>query len=163
MHLLMKYLTENEYEGTVRINNQDIRTIDSDSVYQKIGYIQRNEFLIDGSVKDNIVLYRENISNGELSQVCQDLKLNSELVQKEIGTSDSGEVSFGEKQRIDIARFMVHNYDVLVFDEPTSNLDAETANEIFNMIFSIQDKIVIVITHDRSKEVLGRFDAVLQL
>ena len=78
-------------------------------------------------------------------------------------TSDSGEVSFGEKQRIDIARFMVHNYDVLVFDEPTSNLDAETANEIFNMIFSIQDKIVIVITHDRSKEVLGRFDAVLQL
>ncbi len=163
MHLLMKYLTENEYEGTVRINNQDIRTIDSDSVYQKIGYIQRNEFLIDGSVKDNIVLYRENISSGELSQVCQDLKLNSELVQKEIGTSDSGEVSFGEKQRIDIARFMVHNYDVLVFDEPTSNLDAETANEIFNMIFSIQDKIVIVITHDRSKEVLGRFDAVLQL
>ena len=67
----MKYLTENEYEGTVRINNQDIRTIDSDSVYQKIGYIQRNEFLIDGSVKDNIVLYRENISSGELSQYNQ--------------------------------------------------------------------------------------------
>lgn len=77
--------------------------------------------------------------------------------------SNSGEVSFGEKQRIDIARFMVHNYDVLVFDEPTSNLDANTAGEIFNMIFNIEDKIVIVITHDKDREILDRFDVVIQL
>ena len=57
-------------------------------------------------------------------------------------------------KRIDIARFMIHDYDVLIFDEPTSNLDADTANEIFNMIFGIRDKIVIVITHDRSQDVL---------
>lgn len=163
IHLLMKYLTENAYEGSIMINQQDIRTLDSDSIYQKIGYIQRNEFLIDGSVRDNIVLYRDKISDKKINQICQDLKLDSALVQKEIDASDSGEVSFGEKQRIDIARFMVQNYDVLVFDEPTSNLDAETANEIFHMIFGIQDKIVIVITHDTSKEVLERFDAVLQL
>jgi ABC-type multidrug transport system, ATPase and permease components len=163
IHLLMKYLTESEYEGTVRINSQDIRILDSDSIYQKIGYIQRNEFLIDGSVRDNIVLYRRDVSDEKVNQICQDLKLDSELVQKEIDVSDSCEVSFGEKQRIDIARFMVFDYDVLVFDEPTSNLDTATANEIFNMIFGIKDKIVIVITHDRSKEVLDHFDAVLQL
>jgi len=145
------------------INQQDIRTLDSDSIYQKIGYIQRNEFLIDGSVKDNIILYRDGVSDGEVNQICRDLKFDSAFVQKEIDASDSGEVSFGEKQRIDIARFMVHDYDVLVFDEPTSNLDADTANEIFHMIFGIRDKIVIVITHDTSKEVLDRFDVVLQL
>ncbi|MCI8316834.1 MAG: ABC transporter ATP-binding protein [Lachnospiraceae bacterium] len=163
MHLLMKYLTDSEYEGSVMINQQDIRTLDSDSIYQKIGYIQRNEFLIDGSVKDNIILYRDGVSDGEVNQICRDLKFDSAFVQKEIDASDSGEVSFGEKQRIDIARFMVHDYDVLVFDEPTSNLDADTANEIFHMIFGIRDKIVIVITHDTSKEVLDRFDVVLQL
>lgn len=163
MHLLMKYMTGNEYEGKVLINKQDIRSLDSDSIYDKIGYIQRNEFLIDGSVRDNIVLYRKDVPDTDVEQVCQNLKLDSELVRKEIDAADAGEVSFGEKQRIDIARFMIHDYDVLVFDEPTSNLDADTAGEIFNMIFGIRDKIVIVITHDRSREVLDRFDAVLQL
>lgn len=163
VRLLMKYLTENEYEGDVTINRQNIRAIDSDSIYDKIGYIQRNEFLIDGSVRDNIVLYREEVPSTNVDRICQNLKLDSDLVSKEIDVSDSGEVSFGEKQRIDIARFLLHNYDVLVFDEPTSNLDADTANEIFNMIFGIRDKIVIVITHDRSKEVLDRFDTVLEL
>lgn len=163
VRLLMKYLTENEYEGDVTINRQNIKAIDSDSIYDKIGYIQRNEFLIDGSVRDNIVLYREEVPSTNVDRICQDLKLDSDLVSKEIDVSDSGEVSFGEKQRIDIARFLLHDYDVLVFDEPTSNLDADTANEIFNMIFGIRDKIVIVITHDRSKEVLDRFDTVLQL
>ena len=163
MHLLMKYMTGNEYEGKVLINRQDIRSLDSDSIYDKIGYIQRNEFLIDGSVRDNIVLYRKDVPDTDVEQVCQNLKLDSELVRKEIDAADAGEVSFGEKQRIDIARFMLHDYDVLVFDEPTSNLDADTAGEIFNMIFGIRDKIVIVITHDRSRAVLDRFDAVLQL
>ncbi len=163
MRLLMKYLTQSEYEGNVLINRQDIRSLDSDSIYDRIGYIQRNEFLIDGSVRDNIVLYRNDIAGAKIEQICRALKLDSELVRKKIDAADSGEVSFGEKQRIDIARFMVHDYDVLVFDEPTSNLDADTANEIFNMIFGIRDKIVIVITHDRSRDVLDRFDTVLQL
>lgn len=163
MRLLMKYLTENEYDGDVMINRQDIKVIDSDSIYNKIGYIQRNEFLIDGSVRDNILLYRDESADIRVDQICQNLKLDNELVRKEIDVSDSGEVSFGEKQRIDIARFMLHDYDVLVFDEPTSNLDADTANEIFNMIFGIKDKIVIVITHDNSRNVLDRFDTVLQL
>ena len=163
MRLLMKYLTESEYDGNVLVNGQDIRSLDSDSICDKIGYVQRNEFLIDGSVRDNIILYRDYITDTDVERICRNLKLDSELVGKEIDAADSGEVSFGEKQRIDIARFMLHDYDVLVFDEPTSNLDAETADEIFNMIFGIRDKIVIVITHDRSREVLDRFDAVLQL
>ncbi|MDE7204722.1 MAG: ATP-binding cassette domain-containing protein [Lachnospiraceae bacterium] len=163
MRLLMKYLMESEYTGEVAINGQDIKALDSDSIYAKIGYIQRNEFLIDGSVRDNIVLYRDNITDADVDQVCRNLKLDSDLVSKEIDISDSGEVSFGEKQRIDIARFMLHDYDVLIFDEPTSNLDTDTANQIFHMIFGIRDKIVIVITHDRSREVLDRFDTVLQI
>lgn len=163
MRLLMKYLTADEYEGSVMVNRQDIESLDSDSIYDRIGYIQRNEFLIDGSVRDNITFYRDDVSDTRIAQICRELKLDSELVRKKIDAADSGEVSFGEKQRIDIARFMVHDYDVLIFDEPTSNLDTDTANEIFNMIFAIRDKIVIVITHDKTREVLDRFDAVVQL
>lgn len=163
MRLVMKYITGQEYEGTVLINGQDVTEISSDCVYDKIGYVQRNEFLIDGTVRDNILLYRDENSEDETSLVCRNLRLDDALVGKQVDMSNSGEVSFGEKQRIDIARFMVHNYDVLVFDEPTSNLDADTAGEIFNMIFNIEDKIVIVITHDKDREILDRFDVVIQL
>lgn len=161
--LMLKYFTTQEYEGSILLDGQDIMTLNTSSIYDRIGYIQKNEFLIDGTVRDNILLYREDISIKEMDDVCQGLKLDEELVHKTIDQSNTSEISFGEKQRIDIARFMVHNYDVLVFDEPTSNLDVETANEIFDMIFHIKDKIVIVITHNCSPQLLERFDMVIQL
>lgn len=52
---------------------------------------------------------------------------------------------------------------MLIFDEPTSNLDPDTAQEIYNIIFAVRDKIVVVITHDTSKEYLNRFDEVIKL
>ena len=85
------------------------------------------------------------------------------LVNKEISSANTQEVSFGEKQRIDIARFLMQDYDVLVFDEPTSNLDEKTSNEIFNAIMNIKDKIVVVITHDVREDVLNRFDVLVQI
>lgn len=58
---------------------------------------------------------------------------------------------------------MIGDYDMLIFDEPTSNLDPDTSEAIYNMIFAIKDKIVIVITHDTSEEYLNRFDEVIKL
>lgn len=72
-------------------------------------------------------------------------------------------MSTGEKQRIDIARFLVKDYDVMIFDEPTSNLDKETSEIIFDLIFEIKDKIVIVITHVNDESTLNRFDQVIRL
>lgn len=161
--LLMKYFTSQEYEGSILLDGQDIMTLGARSIYNRIGYIQKNEFLIDGTVRDNILLYREDISDKEMEDVCQGLKLDKEFLHKSIDRSNTSEISYGEKQRMDIARFMLHDYDVLVFDEPTSNLDAETANEIYNMIFHIKDKMVIVITHDHAPQLLDRFDMVIRL
>ncbi len=161
--LIMKYLRENEYAGNVYINGVDVQKISSESLYQKIAYVQRNEFLVNGSVRDNILLFRTDVCDERLEKVCDDLKLDQSLRNKMIDASDIGDVSFGEKQRIDIARFMVGDYDTFIFDEPTSNLDSETAREINNMILGIKDKIVIVITHDRTKEYLDRFDEVIEL
>lgn len=161
--LLMKYVKDDAYFGNVYINGQDIRTICSESIYQKIAFIQRNEFLVDGNVKDNILLYRTDAYEERLNGVCDALKLDETLKKKQIDISNKSEVSFGEKQRIDTARFMIGDYDMLIFDEPTSNLDPDTSEAIYNMIFAIKDKIVIVITHDTSEEYLNRFDEVIKL
>ena len=162
MKLMMRYIPESDYRGNITVNGQDIRNLTSHSLYGKIGYVQKNEFLIDGTVQDNIFLYRDIVSE-DVEKVCESLNLNSMLVNKAICAAGNTEVSFGEKQRIDIARFLVKDYDVLVFDEPTSNLDEKTSNEIFNTIMNIKDKIVVVITHDVREDVLNRFDELVRI
>lgn len=163
LKLMMKYFSTKDYEGNILINGQNISNISSSSLYDKIGYVQRNEFMIDGTVKDNILLYRKENNTNNVNEICDKLNINNALAEKNIAMANSAEVSFGEKQRIDIARFLVHDYDVIAFDEPTSNLDEKTSNEIFNTILGIQNKIVIVITHNIREDLLNRFDAVIQM
>ena len=161
--LLMKYISEQDYSGKVKVNGYEIQDISSKSLYDKIGYIQKNEFMIDGTIKENILLYRTAVSENQVEEICKNLNLDKKLINKEISSSINKEVSFGEKQRIDLARFLVKDYDVLIFDEPTSNLDEKTSNDIFNTIMNIKDKIVVVITHEARKEVLNRFDELIQI
>lgn len=95
--LIMKYIKDDAYLGQVLINGQDIKKISSESIYQKIAFIQRNEFLVDGDVKDNILLYRPDVDENRLNWVCDALKLNGTFQKKQIDTSNISEVSYGEK------------------------------------------------------------------
>lgn len=153
--LLMGYYSKEMYNGDVYVNNKNIRDVVVDNIYEKVAYIQRNDFFIQGTVRDNIAMNRKIESGLELFK---NLNLNNELLDKNIESSAMINVSTGEKQRIDIARFLVKDYDVLIFDEPTSNLDVETSKLIFDFIFSLKNKIIIVITHIIDDELLNRFD-----
>lgn len=158
--LIMKYYGSDQYKGEIQLNKQDVNTILTDDLYKKVAYIQRNDFYIDGSVRDNIELYRKLEANNSLYGK---LKFKDSFLDKSIEEGSRNQVSTGEKQRIDIARFLVENYDVMIFDEPTSNLDKETSEIIFDLIFEIKDKIVIVITHVNDESTLKRFDQVIRL
>lgn len=158
--LIMKYYPSSSYSGEVLINETNINKIDTESLFNKIAYIQRNDFYVDGTIKDNIELYRNlNIQQNLYNQ----LKFTEEFLNKNIEDGSRNLVSTGEKQRIDILRFLVKDYDVLIFDEPTSNLDRETSKIIFDLIFKISNKIVIVITHTSNEETLNKFDEVIRL
>lgn len=152
--LIMKYFDKDTYTGNVYINNENINNIDSGSLYSKIAFIQKNDFLLDENIKNNIFLGRE---NKDISEIIDILNL------KDIINKDSNNISMGEKQRIDIARFLINDYDVLIFDEPTSNLDEKTAERIEEYILNLKNKIIIVITHKNNKEFLDKFDEVINL
>lgn len=158
--LIMKYYVRDKYSGDIFINNENIDSFKTSDLYSKIAYIQRNDFYVNGSIKNNIDLFRQIEIKDEL---IENLKLTNKFLDKQIEEGSRNQVSSGEKQRIDIARFLVQDYDVLIFDEPTSNLDFETSKMIFDLIFKIQNKIVIVITHTDDKEILGRFDEIIKL
>lgn len=163
--MFLKYFSQRDFAGKVRINGQNIAEMDADSIYQRIGFIQKNDFFVDGTVEDNIILYRENekLHGKDFVNICQDLKFSPSFLKKTIELSNRQQISTGEKQRMDIARFWLNDYDVLVFDEPTSNLDPKMSEAVYDLILGIQNKLVIVITHDREETLLKRFDEVLSI
>lgn len=160
MKLVMKYYQRDAYQGQVLVNGQAVETLASDALYQRIAYIQRNDFYLAGTVEENIALGRDLPDEQALYQK---LKFTEAFLQKPIEAGSRNQVSTGEKQRIDMARFLVKDYEVLIFDEPTSNLDPETSRIVFDLILGIENKMVIVITHVNEVTILDRFDEVIRL
>ena len=72
-------------------------------------------------------------------------------------------LSGGEKQRISIARALIRNSKVLLVDEATASLDAETSNRVLNSILDIAGMTRIVVTHDLEESSLKKFDKIITL
>lgn len=154
--LILKYYKNEMYSGNVLINGNKIENIKDNSIYKKIGFIEKNNFLINENIKNNILLGRNDDNKIEkISEILAIKNLNKEIIDNNL--------SEGEKQRIDIARFLISDYDVMIFDEPTSNLDPNTSDRIYDYIFNLQNKIIIVITHNRDNKLLEKFDEIIRL
>ena len=71
--------------------------------------------------------------------------------------------SGGEKQKINLARALLHDRKVFLLDEISSNLDSESTEQIENIILDIKDKLVISVAHKLSDEMVGGYDEVVTL
>ncbi|MGI6560106.1 MAG: ATP-binding cassette domain-containing protein [Saccharofermentanales bacterium] len=76
---------------------------------------------------------------------------------------DGSNLSGGEKKRLSLARALLRNTDVLLLNEPLANLDVETANNIEDLILSITDRTMIIVSHQFSENKLIFFDEVVLL
>ena len=100
----------------------------------------------------------EVVERAGLKSFVQSLPNGLNTVINENGNNISG----GEKQRISIARALLKNADLLIYDEPASNLDRTTAKEIENILLK-ENKTCIMITHKLDEELLNKFDEILVL
>ena len=159
----------NNYEvskGTLYINDIDINTINIENIYQHISIVHQNAPILNDTLKNNITYFKE-YSDNQITEVIEKAGLkdfvnalpeNLNTVINENGNNISG----GEKQRISIARALLKDADLLIYDEPTSNLDHTTAKEIESILLNI-DKTCFMITHKLDKELLSKFDEILVL
>ncbi|MGT2887693.1 ATP-binding cassette domain-containing protein [Streptococcus didelphis] len=159
--MILGYFEKSDYQGKIMINNNSVEKINPSNLYGSIGFVGKNDLMISSTVEDNIILGRSELLQN-LEEVTKKMRLPSDLLKKTI-RHDKNDISLGEKQRIDISRVLIKNYQVYIFDEPTSNLDPENAANIMDYILDIRDAIVIVITHDQRKELLQKFDYVINL
>lgn len=140
--------------GTIFIDGVDIKDIDIQSIRKRISHVGQETLLFPTSIEHNILYGAESeVSEEKIIDVGQkaavhDFVSNLKNKYKTEITDRAGNLSGGEKQRIAIARALIKDFDVLIFDEATSATDALTESKIIQAVKEdAKDKTVIIITH----------------
>ena len=153
------------YEGSILLDGTELRTASPESLYETVSLIQQNVFVFNASIRDNITMFRS-FPSEELAQAVRRAQLESLLADRGegylCGENGSG-LSGGEKQRISIARSLLKHASVLLADEATAALDAQTAHQVTDDILSLTGVTRIVVTHTLEQAALRRYDGILVL
>ena len=133
--------------------------IPEDVRMQKITYVSHDAYLFKGSVRDNLLMAKEDATEGEMWKVLEQTKLSDFLRQEEgLDTKlleKASNLSGGQRQRLALARALLHDSPIYIFDEATSNIDVESENDIMEQIIALaKTKTVLLISH-RLANVVG--------
>lgn len=164
LSLLYKKFTG--YEGLIKIDGTDIRKIPDAAYFKLVSVVHQSPFIFDDTIKNNIALYNEDISDERIKEACKKAGLQRFIdglplgFETRIGEGAS-KISGGEKQRIAIARALVKDSPILLMDEATSALDKETGTEIENTVLSQKDLTCIIISHHVSEGLRARADKII--
>lgn len=148
--ILMK--KNKNYYGSIKISGIELSKITEKSIMENITYIGHNSYLFKGTVRENLLIAKPNSTDDELSSVLKRAKL-FDFLQNENGldtlvSEKGGNLSGGQCQRLALARALLHNTPVYIFDEATSNIDLESEEAIMNEIHNLAKyKTVIMISH----------------
>ena len=142
-------------EGNVFYNSISGKEINLDQLREKIGFVTQDTQLFSGTIRENLQFVKPNASDEECLKVLSQAACHTLLARADKGLdSVIGEggvkVSGGEKQRLSIARALLRNPDILVFDEATSSLDSITEEEItatIKDVSKLSEQITILIAH----------------
>ena len=156
--LLCKLYTMNS--GKIKIDNKDIDTLDEESIRNNITIISQNPYIFNMSIKDNLKLVKENVSDEEIKKACK-LACLDEYIENLPDKYDTvvGEggvmLSGGQRQRLAIARAFIQKTEIILFDEATSALDNETQTKIQQAINNLKENYTILIIAHRLSTIIN--------
>lgn len=157
-------------QGTIKIDGQDIRHVDQDSLRSAIGMVSQQAALLNRSVRDNILLGRADVSEEALVQATQEACAHDFIIDLRDSKGRTGydahvgergiKLSGGQRQRVAIARVILKNAPILILDEATSALDSQIEAEIQDSLIGVmENKTVIAIAHRLST--IARMDRII--
>ena len=147
------------YEGSVTIGNKELKSLNEDSLLKNVTYISHQSYLFKGTVRDNLLMGKADAGDKELWEILKRVKLK-EFLKAENGLdtmlSEKGSnLSGGQCQRLALARALLHDSPVYIFDEATSNIDVESENDIMEEIRALAGKKTVILISHRLANVTG--------
>lgn len=163
LNLLMA--AETNYSGHILADGIELSDISTESLYGTMAAIQQNVFVFNASIKDNVSMFRD-FPKTEMDEAIARAHLGALIRERGedylCGENGSG-LSGGEKQRISIAQSLLKKSSVLLADEVTAALDAQTAHRVSSDILDLQGITRIVVTHTLEESLLRRYDKIFVL
>ena len=147
------------YTGKVTVGGVPLSSIQEESLLRNITYISHQSYLFKGTVRDNLLMGKPAASDEELWAVLSRVNLAAFLkAEQGLDTrllEKASNLSGGQCQRLALARALLHDSPVYIFDEATSNIDVESENDIMREIHELaKSKTVILVSH-RLANVVG--------
>ena len=147
------------YTGSVSVGGVPLSSIQEESLLRNITYISHQSYLFKGTVRDNLLMGKPAASDEELWAVLSRVNLAAFLkAEQGLDTrllEKASNLSGGQCQRLALARALLHDSPVYIFDEATSNIDVESENDIMREIHELaKSKTVILVSH-RLANVVG--------
>ncbi len=147
------------YTGKITVGGTALSEISEESLMQNVTYISHQSYLFKGTVRDNLLMACPDAGEDALWQVLEQVNL-ADFLRNEQGldtvlNEKGSNLSGGQCQRLALARALLHDSPVYIFDEATSNIDVESENDIMAQIHALaKNKTVILISH-RLANVVG--------
>ena len=147
------------YTGSVSVGGVPLSSIQEESLLRNITYISHQSYMFKGTVRENLLMGKPGDSDEELGAVISRVNL-AEFLKAEQGLDTrllekASNLSGGQCQRLALARALLHDSPVYIFDEATSNIDVESENDIMREIHELaKSKTVILVSH-RLANVVG--------
>lgn len=163
LNLLMA--AETNYSGHILADGIELSDISTESLYGTMAAIQQNVFVFNASIKDNVSMFHD-FPKTEMDEAIARAHLGALIRERgeDYLCGENGSVlSGGEKQRISVARSLLKKSSVLLADEVTAALDAQTAHRVSSDILDLQGITRIVVTHTLEESLLRRYDKIFVL
>lgn len=154
LKLLMRFWETDS--GKISISGKEVNEINTDNLRDMESFVTQETHLFSDSIKNNLLVAKENATMEEIIEACKKASIHDRIMSfpkgydtpvGELGDTLSG----GEKQRIGLARAFLHDADLMLLDEPTSNLDSLNEGVILKSLKeACEDKTVILVSHRKS-------------
>mgnify|MGYP002153686938 FL=1 len=150
-HLIERFY--DPQKGSILIDGQDIKHITLASLRRNIAYVPQSHYLINGSIYENIACVKPKVSKEAVYEACRKSDIHDAILNMPDGydtiIQDSSQLSTGQLQRVAIARALLSDAPIVILDEITSALDANTEHKIIQTIdeLSKRKKTIFIIAH----------------
>ncbi len=148
-----------QYKGSITIGGVEVLNIEENTLHRKITRIRHDSYLFQGTVRENLCVGKKDATDEMLWNVLRQVDLEQSIEEKGgldmVIMEKASNLSGGQKQRMALARAILHNSDIYIFDEATSNIDAESENKIMEVIHELAKTKTIVLISHRLANVVG--------